>query len=80
MIAWIWKILPENYKFSVAFKKAAWTVAKTVVALAAGTKIGKEISPENWVTVTEVVSTALVGAMKLVHDWARLKWPESKWL
>lgn len=80
MINWIWKILPSEWKFSVAIKKATWTIAKTTVALAAGTKLGKEISPENWLTVTEVSATLMAGAMKLVHDWARLKWPNAKWL
>jgi hypothetical protein len=80
MFAMIWKMLPDNYKFSVAFKKVAWTIAKTGVSLAAGTKIGKEIAPENWLVVTEVSAVVLAGGMKLLHDWAKLKWPNNKLL
>lgn len=80
MFKFLWKILPDNYKFSVAIKKASWTIAKTSIALVAGTKIGKEVSPENWVTVTEVSAALLTGGMKVIHDWARLKWPNNPWL
>ena len=80
MLNWLLKLIPEDYRLSVAFKKMAWTIAKTGVALIAGTKIGKEVSPENWQVVTEVSTALLAGGMKIVHDWARLKWPNATWL
>jgi len=80
MLNWILKLIPEQYKWNVAVKKATWTVAKTAVALLAGTKLGKEVSPENWLTVTEVSAALMAGGMKVVHDWARLKWPNVSWL
>lgn len=80
MLGWLWKVLPSEWKFSVAIKKATWTVAKTAVSLVAGTKIGKEVSPDNWVVVTEVSAALMAGGLKVVHDWARLKWPDAKWL
>lgn len=82
MIGFIWKLLPSDWKFGVAIKKVTWTIAKTGVALIAGTKIGSQVSPENWQVVTEVSAALLAGGMKFVHDWARLKWPSAaaKWL
>ncbi len=80
MLTWLWKMLPENYKFSVAFKKMSWTIAKTFVALVSGTKIGSQVAPDQWLIVTEVSSALIAGGMKLVHDWARLKYPNAKWL
>ena len=80
MLNWIWKVLPSEWKFSVALKKATWTVAKTGVSLLAATKLGKEISPENWLTVTEVSAALMAGGLKVIHDWARLKYPTVKWL
>lgn len=80
MLNWILKFIPEEYKWTVAIKKATWTVAKTGVALLAGTKLGKEVSPENWQTVTEVSTVLLAGGLKVIHDWARLKWPTATWL
>jgi uncharacterized membrane protein len=80
MLSFILKLIPDQYKFGVAFKKIAWTIAKTLVALVAGTKIGNQVAPEQWLVVTEVSSAMIAGGMKLVHDWAKLKWPNISWL
>lgn len=80
MLNWLWKLIPEQYKWTVAAKKATWTVAKTGVSLLAGTKLGKEVSPDNWLVVTEVSAALMAGGLKIIHDWARLKWPDAKWL
>lgn len=79
MLNFFWKMFPQDYKWSVAMKKAGWTIAKTLVALAAGTRVGKEVSSENWLVVTEVSSALIAGGMKLVHDWAKLKYGDSKY-
>lgn len=77
---WLLNLIPADYKWSVGMKKAAWTIAKTGVSLLAGTKIGLEVSQENWLVVTEVASALIAGGMKLVHDWAKLKYPNVTWL
>lgn len=79
-MSWLLGLIPADYKWSVGMKKAAWTIAKTGVAMLAGTKIGVEVSQENWLVVTEVSSALIAGAMKLVHDWARVKYPNVTWL
>lgn len=73
-------LIPNDYKWSVAIKKAAWTVAKTGIALLAGTKIGSTVSPDQWTVVTEASTALIAGGLKLIHDWARLKYPDVKWL
>lgn len=80
MLGILMKLIPNDYKWSVGIKKGAWTIAKTLVALAAGTKIGEQVPPDQWLIVTEVSAALLAGGMKLVHDWARLKYPNVKWL
>lgn len=80
MFKFLWKVLPDNYKFSVAFKKVSWTIAKTAISLVAGTKIGSQVPPEQWMIVTEVSAALIAGALKFVHDWAKVKWPDNDWL
>lgn len=76
----LWNLIPNEYKWQVGLKKAAWTIAKTGIAMVAGTKIGEKVPPNQWLIVTEVSAALLAGGMKLIHDWARLKWPDKKWL
>lgn len=80
MFTWLWKVLPDQYKWSVAGKKVAYTAAKFGIGWAAGTKIGRTVSPENWQTVEAVSGALIAGGITYIHDWARLKWPNQKWL
>ena len=80
MLNWIMKLIPSEYKWSVGIKKAAWTVAKTTVAFIAASKLGKELKPEDLTKMTEIGTLVLVGGMKIAHDWARLRFPNAKWL
>lgn len=79
MFNWILKFIPDQYKWSVAIKKSTWTIAKTGVAIVAGTKVGQAISPENWKVVTEVSAMLLAGGLKLVHDWVKMKYGDKPW-
>jgi hypothetical protein len=80
MINWILKLIPNDYKWSVGIKKATWTVAKTGVALLAATKVGKQVPPDQWPLLTDALAALMAGGMKVVHDWARMKWPDVSWL
>lgn len=80
MLNWLLKFIPQEYKWEVAVKKVSWTIAKTGVALLAGTKIGQHVSPDDWNKATEMSAIAVAGGMKLIHDWARMRYPNVKWL
>lgn len=80
MFEFIWKILPADYKWSVAIKKIAYTVAKFGIGALAGTSIGQKVKPEHWEVVTTVFGGLVAGGLTMLHDWAQVKWPDKKWL
>lgn len=73
-------LIPPSYKWSVGIKKVSWTIAKTGVAIVAGSKIGEKVPLEHWLIVTEVSAALIAGGMMWIHDWAKLKYPDQKWL
>lgn len=80
MLSLLWKILPHDYKWSVAIKKTSYTVAKLGVAAIVATSVGKKISPASIQAFEEVVGLLVAGGLTLVHDWAQVKFPKQKWL
>lgn len=72
--------MPQDYKYSIAFKKTSQGIAKFVAGLIVGTSIGKTISPDHVKAVEGVVATMTMAGLEFVHDWARMKWPDKKWL
>lgn len=80
MLGFFLKLIPNDYKWSVAIKKVTWTIAKTGVALLAGTKIGKQVPADQWLAVTEVSAAIMAGGLKFIHDWAKVRFPKATWL
>jgi hypothetical protein len=80
MFGFVWKILPDKYKFSVAFKKMGQMAGKATVGLIAGSAIGNKLSPEHFEAVSTVVTVLTTAGLEYVHDWAKMKWPDNKWL
>lgn len=78
MFKFLWTILPSDYRWEVALKYVTLTVAKTFIAWVAGTSIGKHVSPAHWEVASGITTTALAGALKFVHDWAKLKYADTK--
>lgn len=80
MIGWIWKMLPHDYKFSVAFKKIGIIAGKALTGLIVGSTLGQKLSPQNVEAVGSVLTILTTAGLEAAHDWARLKWPNAKWL
>lgn len=80
MLTTLWNLLPSNYKWGVAGKKVAYTVSKFGIGWLAGTKIGKTIDPQHLQAVEAVSGAIIAGAITYIHDWARVKWPDNKYL
>lgn len=53
---------------------------KALVGLLLGTTLGKKLSPEHVELVTTTVAILTTTGLEALHDWAKLKWPESKLL
>lgn len=80
MFKFFWKALPDNYKFSVAFKKAGIMAGKAVTGLLVGTVVGHKLTPAHVEAVGTVVTVLTTAGLEALHDWAKLKWPDSGWL
>lgn len=80
MFGLLWKILPKNYKFSIAFKNVGIMAGKAVVGLLAGSVLAEKLSPEHVQAIGAVVTVATTMALEGLHDWAAVKWPNATWL
>ena len=80
MISFIWKILPSNYRWTVAIKKASYTIAKLWVAGLLALGIGEKVDAEQLKAFQEGLALVIAGGLEVAHDWAKLKYPNAKWL
>lgn len=84
ILDWVIRVIPQEYKVSVAIKKAAYMVGKCAVALLMYGKmkpmIGDHLSPDQVTQIQTVSATAAAAALEGLHDWAKVKWPQATWL
>ena len=84
MINWILKFIPTEYKWSVAIKKASYTVGKLASALLmmgfVGQHVGSKLSPEQIQQVQATVGAITAAGLEGLHDWLKLKYPNASWL
>lgn len=73
-------MIPEDYKWSVGIKKTGIMAGKAIVGLLAGTTVGHKLSPQHVDMVSTVVTVLTTAGLEALHDWAKLKWPNQKWL
>lgn len=80
MLKFIWKILPSNYKFSVLFKKMGMMAGKATAGWLLGTTVGKHLSPQHIELISGAIGVITTAGLEAGHDWAKLKWPNNKYL
>ncbi len=84
MLNWIIGLIPADYKWSVAIKKASYTVGKLAVAALmygkAKTLIGSHLTPEQLTQAQEAVAVVSAAGMEGIHDWLKLRYPNATWL
>lgn len=80
MFDFIWKHIPEDYKWSVGIKKASQMAGKALAGLIVGSAVGKHLPPESAQYVEMGVTIMTTATLEAIHDWAKLKWPDKKWL
>lgn len=79
MFGFLWKMVPMNYKWSVATKNIGLGLGKVATSLLAG-HFGKVLAPEHINAVGVVVTIVTQAGLEWLHDWAAVKWPNAKWL
>lgn len=80
MLNFFWKLIPQDYKWSVGIKKAGIMAGKAIVGLLAGTEIGAKVPPQYVEVVGTAVTVVTTAALEWFHDWAKMHYPDSKWL
>lgn len=84
MLNWVLKFIPQEYKWSVAIKKASYTVGKLAVAVLSMGKakavFGDNLTPEQIAQIQASVGTVVAAGLEGLHDWLRLKFPNAAWL
>lgn len=84
MFNWLLKLIPEQYKVSILIKKASYTVGKLAVAGLMYGKVGQflgaHLSPDHLAQIQLAAATVTAAGLEGAHDWAKLKWSETRWL
>lgn len=84
MFKWILKLIPTKYSWTVAIKKVSYTIAKLVVAGLTFFKskdvVSDTLTPDLMIQIQTTVALAVSAILEGLHDWARMKWPDVKWL
>lgn len=77
-------LVPEGWLGRIAAKRVAYGLAKAVATLLAYAKTQEMLAflgiHVDAAKLQEGVAVATLGIMELAHDWARMKFPNVKWL
>lgn len=78
----IWKLIPSSYKWQVAIKKISYTLAKVIATGIVYVKIkpALDIVGVNQQTLETGLSLLFAAGLEWVHDWAKVKWPDNKFI
>ena len=76
VLNWIVNLIPEEYRIGVGIKKAAYMVGKLGAGYVTSQLVttGK-LTPEQCSQVQVAITALTAGGLELLHDWAKLKWP-----
>lgn len=80
MFKFLLKLIPNEYKWSIGIKKASQAAGKFAAGLLVGSVIGQKLSPDHVKAVEAVLATLTMAGLEAFHDWAKLKYPNVKWL
>lgn len=84
LFGYVIRIVPNSWKWSIATKRIAYGLAKLAASGLSYAKaqtlmqsLGVTIDPE---TFQNGIALFVMAALEGFHDWARVKWPEAKWI
>ncbi len=81
LLSWLVNLVPEQYRVSVAIKKASYMVAKLATSfITARLLTTGKLNAEQCSQIELAITTVMAGGLEAVHDWAKLKWPNTAWL
>lgn len=75
-LTWLTNLIPEQYRVGIAIKKGAYMVGKLAAGfLTAQLVTTGKLTPEQCSQAQIAITAATAGGLELLHDWAKLKWP-----
>lgn len=81
ILDWILRLIPAEYKWAIAAKKITYTVAKLAVSGVmygtVGKHVGSHLSPDQLAQIQASVGVATAAALEGIHDFLKLKFPDS---
>jgi len=84
VLNWIVNLIPEQYRIGIAIKKVSYTLGKLAIAGLmygkVGTMVGSKLSPDQVVQIQTAAAGISAALLTAIQDWARVKWPDAKWL
>lgn len=83
-LSWLSGLVPAEYRTEIAIKKMSYTAGKclagVLVSGAAKPYIGQHLSPDQVAQIQTGATVATAALLTAIHDWAKVKWPDVKWL
>lgn len=81
LLSWLVNLIPEQYRLKVAIKKVSYTVGKLLAGFATSQLVSTgHLTPEQCAQIEIGVTALTAGGLEMLHDWAKMKWPDQKWL
>lgn len=80
MLNFFWKLVPPNYRWEIGIKRAGIMAGKAITGLLVGSEIGARLSPAHVGAVGAVATVLATATLEWFHDWAKMKYPNAKWL
>lgn len=81
VLNWVVNLIPEQYRVAVAIKKLSYFVGKFGAGFVTAKLITSgHLTVDQASQIELAITAATAGGLQLIHDWARVKWPEAKWL
>ena len=75
------RLIPAQYSIKVGIKKGAYMLGKlTAGFITAKLVTTGKLSAEQCSQIEVAVTAIAAGGLELAHDWARMKFPDNKWL
>lgn len=81
VLNWLVNLIPEQYRVGIAIKKASYMVGKLTAGFLTAQLVTKgKLTPDQCSQIQLGLTTLVAGSLELVHDWAKVKYPDATWL
>lgn len=83
MLNLLLKLIPAEWSWQVAVKKASYMAGKGIAAILAFKKasvLSSHLSPDQQTQLQVAIGALAAAGLEAIHDALKLKYPDAKWL